>query len=278
MKGENFSLYKNIKKLCKEIYQSIKFNNSYNLNICSESFREINNVLKDKIQQKGGYSQNVEELKSSIINKINDMKRLNNLTGGVISQTNIDLRETIISKIKGLEMKDIRQDLKTIEKTLNQVLIFIETYKTLQKELKDKQKIIDGKYNPDSKDLSVALRGLMSGISPTELTTLQENLKQFTENIQTIVNPPPTGTDDLAKSIKDSCKTYLPNTNLSITPSPSSQLLTTALLTPPPRQIEMTRGSAEIPRAPEPGTPAPAPELGTPAQVPVPVVVPVSEA
>ena len=49
MKGENLSLYKNIKSLCKEIYQSIKYNDSYNLNNCSNSFRDINIALKDKI-------------------------------------------------------------------------------------------------------------------------------------------------------------------------------------------------------------------------------------
>ena len=64
MKGENFSLYKNIKSLCKEIYNSLKINDSYNLNICSESLRAINHTLKDKIQQKGGYSQNIEDLKN----------------------------------------------------------------------------------------------------------------------------------------------------------------------------------------------------------------------
>jgi hypothetical protein len=131
MKGEKFSLYKNIKSLCKEIYQSIKYNDSYNLNNCSNSFRDINIALKDKftnnlITQMGGHNQNIEELKKSIIQKI---QTINNLKGGGISEDNAGLKQEIIDKIKRLEIKDMKDSLKLIEKTLSQVLIFIETYK-----------------------------------------------------------------------------------------------------------------------------------------------------
>jgi hypothetical protein len=248
MQGENFSLYKNIKNLCKQIYQSIKFNDSYNLNICSDSFREINYALKDKILQKGGYNQNIEDLKNSIINKLTNLKRLKTLQGGTISEQNIKLKQDIIDKITKFEVKDIREDLKNIEKTLLQVLKFIEIYKTLQAELKDKQKIIDSKYNPKSSEISTALRGLMNGISPTELSVLQKQLKEFTENIQTIVNPPPTGTDDLVKSVKESCKTYLPNTNLSITPQPSTQLLPPPMPLTPPQSATLGMGPGNAPQ------------------------------
>jgi hypothetical protein len=245
MQGENFSLYKNIKNLCKQIYQSIKFNDSYNLNICSDTFREINYALKDKLLQKGGYNQNIEDLKNSIITKITNLKKINNLQGGAVNEQNIKLKQDIIDKITKFEVKDIREDLKNIEKTLLQVLKFIEIYNTLQGELKDKQKIIDAKYNPNSPEISEALRGLMNGINPTELSILKKNLEEFTANIQTIVNSPPTGTDDLVKSVKDSCKTYLPSTSLSLNPTLSTQLLPP---TPPPSPIElkMVRGATAV--------------------------------
>ena len=241
MKGENLSLYKNIKSLCKEIYQSIKYNDSYNLNNCSNSFRDINIALKDKITnnlitQYGGYNQNIEELKNSIIQKIHKIQTINNLKGGAINEENIKLKQEIINKIKRLEIKDMKESLKLIEKTLSQVLIFIETYKTLQNELRDKQGIIDAKFNPNSKDLSEALRALMNGIKPTELSILQNQLEEFTRNIKTIVDGPPIGTEDLEKSVKDSCKTYLPNTNLSITPI-SNEL---SSLASPPNSTPLT--------------------------------------
>lgn len=215
MKGENFSLYKNIKSLCKEIYNSIKYNDSHKLNNCSNSFADINIALKNKISyQNGGYNQNIENLKQSIINKLTILRG----GEGEISQKTLELKQDIINKIKSLEIKDMKESLKIIEKTLTEVLIFIETYKTLQGELRDKQGIIDAKFNPDSKDVSEALRALMNGIKPTELSLLQNQLEEFTKNIKTIVDSPPSGTEDLEKSVKDSCKTYLPNTTLSVNP------------------------------------------------------------
>jgi phage host-nuclease inhibitor protein Gam len=242
MKGENFSLYKNIKSLCKEIYNSIKYNDSHKLNNCSNSFRDINIALNDKItSQSGGYNQNIENLKQSIMNKIHI---INNLKGGEISQKTLDLKQDIINKIKSLEIKDMKESFKTIEKTLTQVLIFIETYKTLQGELRDKQGIIDAKFNPDSKDVSEALRALMNGINPTELSKLQDQLEVFTKNIKTIVNDnSPSGPEDLEKAVKDSCKTYLPNTTLSINPLQNEL---SAYLPPsqtPVQNISITQGN-----------------------------------
>lgn len=205
MEEENFSLYKNIKKLCKGIYQSIKNNNSEQINSYIDTFGQLNSELQNKINLKnmqGGYSKEIEQLKNSIIQKINYMK---DMRGGKLSDENTQLKSKILESIKNFSTKDFSQQLKKIEESLGGIKKFIETYKSLQRELSDKNNIINTKYN--DKD---SFRALMATINPTELTILQNQLQEFTQNIKAIVDDTANPPENLESTIKQTCRNYIP--------------------------------------------------------------------
>lgn len=210
MEEENFSLYKNIKKLCRGIYQSIKNNNSEQINSYIDTFGQLNSELQNRINLKniqGGYGgfTEIEQLKNSIIHKINYMKQMR---GGVeLSQQSIDARNALIERIKNIGIKDIQGELKDIEKALYKIQEYLSRYNILKRELYAKTKIWDDKFKDNKGELE-ALQKLIGTIKPTELNILQEQLKNFSDNLKEIVNGPPTGPDDIKKSLDTSCKAY----------------------------------------------------------------------
>jgi hypothetical protein len=250
MKGENFSLYKNIKHLCRGIYQSIKYNDSVKINFIIDTFSQLNYELENRINlqrlQKGGYSNEIEQLKNSIIQRITSMKQTGGVDGYALSDGIISLKGEIINSIKNFSTKNFTSELKKIEESLNGIKRFIETYKSLQRELTDKNNIITTKYNDKDKQSLDAFRALMATISPTELSTLELQLKEFTTNIRTIVDDSASPPDDLEQTIKQTCRSYIPqpaqNNSIQIqSQTPDLQFIrgSTQATTPAPNQNQI---------------------------------------
>jgi hypothetical protein len=202
MKGENFSLYKNIKHLCRNIYYSIKQNNSEQINSYINIFNEFNSELKNRINiQNGGYNAQIEQLKNNIINKIIKIKQMK----GGLNDDNIKLKTQILEKIKFISIKDFKEQFEEIEKSLNKIKIFFEAYQSLQKTLISKNKIIKTKYENED-----AFRALMGTINPTEIQLLQNQLEEFTKNIRTIVDDSASPPENLDQTIRQTCRSYIP--------------------------------------------------------------------
>ncbi len=213
---EDISLYKNIKKLLKHFYNSIK-NNDYNkFNICLSNLETINKSMKT--QYGGDLNLNNEMLKNKIIQKINMLSKQSNInnynmTGGSLSEDIIRLKQKIMNGIASLKMGGPGIDLTKIKNDLAQMNLYIRTLADLQKELEIAKLTAESKLSLNRDQLS-ALQTQINGINIVDLQTLESQLKLFKENIETIVDPKQTL--EAYSTMETACRNYYEPTKQNI--------------------------------------------------------------
>jgi hypothetical protein len=217
---ENFkdiSLYKNIKKLLKHFYNSVKNNDHQTFNICLSNLQNINQTISksSNIYLTGGdLSIQNEMLKNKIIEKIKSMR-------GGLGEEIYKLKQQILDKFESLKTGGPNFDVKKLLEDILQMQQYITQLGKLRQELIEARLAAEAKLSLSSDEIS-QLQSDLNGIGTTELDTLRLELKKFKQNIEEIVDPK--NPLEAYNTMEIACKNYhgaLPPTPPTITTTDS---------------------------------------------------------